>query len=218
MKKYKAVIFDLDGTLLDTLEDLADSVNYVLKSHNFPIRTIDEIRCFVGNGIRLLIERAVPENVDKKTVDEIFDSFRRYYIDHCLIKTCPYPEIDELLNELKKRGYLLAMVSNKNHAAVVELNRKFFGDKIPVAIGEQEDNGIRKKPAPDSVLLALKKLNVKADDAVYVGDSEVDLETAANSGLDCVSVCWGFRDENLLKSLNPTALIHHPLELLTFLD
>lgn len=217
MKKYKAVIFDLDGTLLDTLEDLTDSVNHVLKLHNCPERTIDEVRHFVGNGIRLLIERAVPESTDAKTIDEIFYSFRNYYIKNCLIKTKPYPDIKKLLCELKNKGYLIAMVSNKNHAAVSELNRQIFGDLIPVAIGEQEDKGIRKKPYPDSVLFALKQLNVSPDDAIYVGDSEVDIETAANSGLDCISVCWGFRDESLLKSLNPTAIIHHPLELLELL-
>ena len=214
MKKYKAVIFDLDGTLLNTLEDLKDGVKHVMKEFNYPEHTLNEIRSFVGNGIRLLIERSLPDGSKTPDFEKIFSEFKSYYTSHCRIKTKPYDDIIELLSILHERGYLLAIVSNKNQAAVTELNNIYFSNFITTAIGEQE--GILKKPAPDTVFAALSELGIDADDAVYVGDSDVDRETAKNSGLDCISVTCGFRDRKLLETLNPYALIDKPLDLLQY--
>ena len=211
---YQAVIFDLDGTLLYTLEDLKDGVNHVMRNWNYPERTLDEVRRFVGNGIHKLIERAVPEGLEDEKVEQVFEEFKTYYTAHCEIKTHPYDGIMELLAQLKEKGIKLAIVSNKNDAAVKELARDYFADYIEkkVAIGERE--GIRKKPAPDSVFEAMRILGVDKKDTVYVGDSDVDRATAKNAGLDCISVTWGFRDEALLKSLEPEYLIAEPKEIL----
>lgn len=215
MKKYKAVIFDLDGTLLYTLEDLTDADNYVMRKFGYPEHTIDEVRSFVGNGIKLLIERSIPDGNKNPDFEAAFSEFKSYYTDHCQIKTRPYDGIMELLSKLYELGYKLAIVSNKNQAAVTELNDIYFKDFISTAIGEMD--GVRKKPAPDTVLKALSELGVTADDAVYVGDSDVDRETAKNSDMDCVSVTWGFRDRELLESLNPYAIIDTPKDLLKYI-
>lgn len=214
MKRYKAVIFDLDGTLLNTLEDLTDAVNHVMRQFNYPEHTIEEIRSFVGNGIKLLIERSLPDGKDNPEFDKIFSEFKLYYTSHCQIKTRPYDGIMELISSLKEQGYKLAIVSNKNQSAVTELNNIYFSDYISTAIGEKE--GVRKKPAPDTVIKALNELGISSDDAVYVGDSDVDRETAKNSNMDCISVTWGFRDRKLLESLNPYAIIDKPAELLNY--
>ena len=175
---------------------------------------MDEVRRFVGNGIHKLIERAVPEGLEDEKVEQVFEEFKTYYTAHCEIKTRPYDGIMELLAQLKEKGIKLAIVSNKNDAAVKELARDYFADYIEkkVAIGERE--GIRKKPAPDSVFEAMRILGVDKKDTVYVGDSDVDRATAKNAGLDCISVTWGFRDEALLKSLEPEYLIAEPKEIL----
>ena len=214
MKRYKAVIFDLDGTLLNTLEDLTDAVNHVMRQFNYPEHTIEEIRSFVGNGIKLLIERSLPDGKDNPEFDKVFSEFKLYYTSHCQIKTRPYDGIMELIAALKEQGYKLAIVSNKNQSAVTELNNIYFSDYISTAIGEKE--GVRKKPAPDTVIKALSELCISSDDAVYVGDSDVDRETAENSNMDCISVTWGFRDRKLLESLNPYAIIDKPAELLNY--
>lgn len=208
---YQAVIFDLDGTLLNTLEDLRDGVNHALRLQGYPERSLEEIRNFVGNGIQNLIARAVPEGLEKERQQIVFQEFRSYYTSHCRIKTRPYDGIMELLQRLKQRHIAMAIVSNKNDAAVKELSRYYFADYIPVAIGERD--GIRKKPAPDSVFEAIKLLDAAKEHAVYVGDSDVDRETAANAGMDCVSVTWGFREEEMLQKLNPAYLIRKPEEL-----
>ena len=214
MKRYKAVIFDLDGTLLNTLEDLTDAVNHVMRQFNYPEHTIEEIRSFVGNGIKLLIERSLPDGKDNPEFDKVFSEFKSYYTSHCRIKTRPYDGIMELISTLHEQGYKLAIVSNKNQSAVTELNNIYFSDYISTAIGEKE--GVRKKPAPDTVIKALSELGISSDDAVYVGDSDVDRETAENSNMDCISVTWGFRDRKLLESLNPYAIIDKPAELLNY--
>jgi len=211
MKKYDTVIFDLDGTLLNTLEDLADAVNYVMREHRYPERTIDEVRRFVGNGIRRLMEQAVPENVSGNEFEQVFEQFRNYYTEHCQIKTCAYEGIMPLLKCLYEKGYALAIVSNKNHAAVCELNEIYFKKYIQVAIGQKD--GIRKKPAPDTVIQALKELGKMKDQAVYVGDSEVDFATAENTGMDCVLVTWGFRKVEELSEFSPAAFIDQPEQL-----
>ena len=216
MRKYDTVIFDLDGTLLNTLEDLADAVNAVMKAHAYPERTLDEVRRFVGNGIRRLMEQAVPSHVTGEDFEQVFEEFRIYYTEHCQIKTRAYEGVMELLKELAERDYVMAIVSNKNHAAVCELNEIYFKEFISVAIGQKD--GIRKKPAPDTVWQALKELGKESSSAIYVGDSEVDFMTAENSGMDCVLVTWGFRTEEELAGCMPKAWIQNPEELLAILE
>ena len=211
--KYDTYIFDLDGTLLDTLQDLATSVNYALRQHAMPEHSLDDVRRFVGNGVRLLMERAVPEGAQNPHFEAAFSTFRQHYMQHSLDTTRPYDGIPEMLDELKRRGCRVAVVSNKMMAATQELIAHFF-PQIEVAIGEHEAEGIRKKPAPDTVREALRQLGVTTKNAVYVGDSDVDIETAYNSGLPCISVLWGFRDQDFLLSHGATTLISRPKELL----
>lgn len=196
-QKIDTVIFDMDGTVLDTLADLADAVNFALRECDMPQRTIDEVRAFVGNGVRRLLELSVPERFSNPRFEEVFAKFKEYYAVHCNDKTKAYDGILPLLRELEKEGYALAIVSNKLDSAVKELNEIYFEGIVKVAIGEVE--GIAKKPAPDMVEKALKELGKTKETAVYVGDSDVDLRTAENSGLPCISVLWGFRDETFLK-------------------
>lgn len=210
MKQYSTYIFDLDGTLLDTIQDLATSVNYALRQCRMPERTLDEVRRFVGNGVRLLMIRAVPDGEDNPRFQEAFDIFRSHYLEHSLDTTAPYPGIMEMLQRLKANGKRLAVVSNKFDTATKELIRHFFGNLIEVAIGENEAAGVRKKPAPDTVNEALHQLGVGKEDAVYVGDSDVDLQTARNSGLPCISVLWGFRDREFLWENGATTFVQSP--------
>ena len=214
MITYSAYIFDLDGTLLDTLGDLAASVNYALRTHGMPEHTIDDVRRFVGNGVRRLMERAVPDGADHPQFEDVFAIFRRYYMEHSLDTTRPYDGITDTLRELKRRGCRMAVVSNKMMAATQELVRHFFPE-IEVAIGEHEAEGIRRKPAPDTVYEALRQLGVGKEGAVYVGDSDVDLATARNSGLPCISVLWGFRDRQFLQENGATTLVAAPQDLLS---
>ena len=211
---YSTYIFDLDGTLLDTLTDLAASCNYALRTHGMPEHSIDDVRRFVGNGVRKLMERAIPDGDANPDFEATFATFREHYMVHSLDTTKPYPGIMDALAELKARGCRLAVVSNKMMAATVELCKYFFPETIEVAIGENEAEGIRKKPAPDTVFAALKQLGVSGDNAVYVGDSDVDLDTARNSGLPCISVLWGFRDREFLLDHGATTFITSPKELL----
>lgn len=196
-QKIDTVIFDMDGTLLDTLADLADAVNYALRACHMPERTIDEVRAFVGNGVRRLLELSVPEGFENPRFEEVFAKFKEYYAIHCNDKTKAYDGILPLLRELDRQGYALAIVSNKLDSAVKELNEIYFEGIVKVAIGEVE--GVAKKPAPDMVEKALRELGKAKETSVYVGDSDVDLMTARNSGLPCISVLWGFRDEAFLK-------------------
>ena len=214
MKTYSTYIFDLDGTLLDTLGDLAASVNYALRQHGMPEHSLDDVRRFVGNGVRLLMERAVPDGAANPLFEEAFATFRRYYMDHALDTTRPYDGIPETLAELHKRGCHIAVVSNKMMAATRELCHHFFPDTVEVAIGEHEAEGNRKKPAPDTVLAALHELGVGKDEAVYVGDSDVDIETARNAGIPCISVLWGFRDRDFLLQHGARHFVSTPKELL----
>ena len=208
MHKYKTYIFDLDGTLLSTLADLAASTNYALRTHHMPERSLDEVRRFVGNGVKKLMERAIPDGLNNPLFEETFATFRQHYMQHNLDTTQPYPGIMQLLEQLKAEGKNIAVVSNKFYAATRELCRHFFGDLVPVAIGERED--IRKKPAPDTVIEALRELGVDKEGAVYIGDSDVDIMTAKNSGMPCVSVLWGFRDKEFLLEHGAKTLISKP--------
>ena len=200
--KKTTVVFDLDGTLLDTLKDLAEAVNYALRKQGMPQRTLEEVRRFVGNGVRLLMIRAVPDGESNPLFEETFDLFKTYYGEHCNDNTKPYDGIMELLHTLKEKGYAVAIVSNKIDFAVKELNELYFKGIVPVAIGEKE--GIRRKPAPDTVFEALKELGKTKEEAVYVGDSDVDIQTAKNAGMPCISVLWGFRDKEFLKEHGAT--------------
>ena len=208
----RLVVFDMDGTILNTLEDLKDTLNYSLARYGLGQRTMEETRIFVGNGIHKLIERAVPEGTDAQTVEAVFHTFLEHYQIHCMDQTKPYPGIVELLQELKKAGCLTAVVSNKADAAVQELCERFFKGMFDYAVGEHE--GVQKKPAPDMVWLTLEKLGVKAEDAVYVGDSEVDVATAKQSGLDSIIVTWGFRDRALLEKHGASVFADTPAEVL----
>lgn len=216
--KYNTYIFDLDGTLLDTLQDLANSVNYALRQYGLPEHSLDDVRRFVGNGVRLLMERAVPDGAQHPQFETVFATFRQHYMEHSLDTTRPYDGIVETIHELKQRGCRLAVVSNKMMAATQELVAHFFPE-IEVAIGEHEAAGIRKKPAPDTVYEALRQLGLvvggETADTVYVGDSDVDIATARNSGLPCISVLWGFRDKPFLLEHGATTFVSTPQELLT---
>ena len=212
--KYDTYIFDLDGTLLDTLGDLATAVNYATRTYGMPEHSIDDVRRFVGNGVRKLMERAIPGGTDNPQFEAAFATFCEYYMQHSLDTTRPYDGIPEMLAALKAKGCHLAVVSNKMMAATQELCRHFFSETIEVAIGENEAEGIRKKPAPDTVFAALRQLGVGKEYAVYIGDSDVDIETARNAGLPCISVLWGFRDRKFLLQHGATAFITAPDALL----
>lgn len=211
MTIYDNYIFDLDGTLLDTLNDLAASTNHALRQHGMPEHTTDEVRRMVGNGVAKLIERAVPQGLDNPDYEQVLADFKTHYSVHSMDTTRPYPGIEELLHTLKQQGKRLAVVSNKFCTATEALCRHFFGDTIEVAIGESER--IRKKPAPDAVIEAMRRLDAHKENTVYVGDSEVDVATAHNSGLPCISVTWGFRDRALLTDHGATTFADSPMDI-----
>ena len=214
--KYMIAIFDLDGTILNTLEDLTDSTNHALKTCGYPERTMDEVRQFVGNGIRKLMERAVPEGTPVEEIDRVHETFTAHYKVHCADKTRPYDGIMELLQNLKKDGCKLAVVSNKADYGVQELCKQYFDGIFDFAVGERE--GIRKKPAPDSVNEVLKTLGCSRDRAVYIGDSDVDIQTAANAQMDHIIVEWGFRDVPFLIAKGAKVLVEKPEEILEIVE
>ena len=209
----KAVIFDLDGTLLNTLDDLADSTNYALSRFGYPTRTIEEVRQFVGNGVAKLIERAIPKGKNNPNFEKCLAIFKENYAQNMYNKTAPYNGIIEMLSNLKSKGIKIAVVSNKFDLAVKELCKKYFEGFIDFAAGENEAQGIKKKPAPDTVISVLNEFNFAPEDAVYVGDSDVDIMTAKNSKMPCISVTWGFRDEKFLLENGATILINAPSEI-----
>ena len=209
----KTVIFDLDGTLLNTLDDLADSTNYALSKFGYPTRTIEEVRQFVGNGVAKLIERAIPEGENNSNFEKCLSIFKENYAQNMYNKTAPYNGIIEMLSNLKSKGIKIAVVSNKFDLAVKELCKKYFEGFIDFAAGENEAQGIKKKPAPDTVISVLNEFNFAPEDAVYVGDSDVDIMTAKNSKMPCISVTWGFRDKKFLLENGATILINAPSEI-----
>jgi len=196
----KLVIFDLDGTLLDTIGDLCASVNHALGTERLPLRSLCEVRSFVGNGIRNLVERSVPQGMQADTLERVFCAFKSHYAENCEVNTVPYEGITELLSKLKAEGYLLGVVSNKADSAVKTLIEHYFPSTFDSVIGERA--GVRRKPAPDSVLETVNALGADIKQTVYIGDSEVDAVTAENAGCDCVLVSWGFRERALLESFN----------------
>lgn len=195
-KAYSTYIFDLDGTLLDTLTDLMNSANFAVQSVGCPARTKQEICGFVGNGIKKLIERALPKCASQADFDRSFETFKAHYKQHCCDNTKPYDGILDMLRQLKAQGKKVAVVSNKADFATKELCRDYFGELVDICVGEKE--GVRKKPAADTVLMVMQELGVTPEQCVYIGDSDVDIKTAENSGLDCISVLWGFRSEEFL--------------------
>ena len=209
-ENVNTVIFDMDGTVLDTLEDLTVSVNYVLSKFNMPDHSEEEYRKFFGNGIKYALKCAVTEETAEEVIEEMLPIFREHYNEHCHDRTKPYDGIIELMSMLKANGYKMAIVSNKIDSAVKELNDRFFSEYVDVAIGEKP--GIKRKPAPDTVLAALDELGSKKEAAVYIGDSEVDLQTALNSELPCISVLWGFRDKDFLISKGAVVFAETPEE------
>jgi phosphoglycolate phosphatase len=205
----KLVIFDLDGTILNTLEDLCDATNYALAQFGFGVRTLDEVRLFVGNGIGKLIERAVPNGTDAKTTEAVLKVFKEYYGEHCEDKTVAYEGVMEMLEELRAAGIKTAVVSNKADFAVQKLCEKYFDGMFDDCVGER--SGVPRKPAPDSVYGILDKLGVAAEDAVYVGDSDVDIATARNAGLDEILVSWGFRGREFLLEHGAKVVVDEPV-------
>ncbi len=213
--KYRLVIFDLDGTLLNTLDDLADSVNYILSVFGYPPRTVSQVRSFVGDGIRKLLERAAPPQTEQTVIDSMFEQFKLYYAEHCADKTRPYEGVPGLLGELREKGYITAVVSNKADSAVGPLCEKYFPGLLSEAVGERA--GVPRKPAPDSVNALIAGLGVPKEQAVYIGDSNIDIETARNAGIDCVTVAWGFRDEELLIQCGAEHIAHDADELRNYI-
>lgn len=213
--KYNTVIFDLDGTLLNTLEDLRDSLNDVLMQKGYTPRSLEEVKRFVGNGVRNLIRLSVPESCSEEEVTLIMEEFKEYYSHNMQNKTRPYNGIMELLLDLNRFNYKIAIVSNKYDDAVKELAKTYFGNLIHVAIGETKE--IKRKPAPDSIFTAIKELGSNLSNTVLVGDSETDVQTAKNAGIPCIGVTWGFRCREILRKEGADYLIDTPKELLTLI-
>lgn len=214
-RRYDTIIFDLDGTLLDTLEDLHDAVNHIFNRYGYPLRSLEEIRTFVGNGIYHLIKRAIPEGLSEEEFQSVLLEYRKYYTNNYKNKTKPYEGIMDLLAYVKQQGYRTAIVSNKNDAAVKKLTEDYFADYIDVAVGQREGIGV--KPAPDSVNEVMRLLHTDASKSVYVGDSEVDKATAENASMDYVLVDWGFRHREELEQLQPMKIVSHTDELAEYL-
>lgn len=206
------VIFDLDGTLLYTLEDLADSTNYALKFFGYPERTIEEVKEFVGNGVSLLIERAIPDGKQNTNFENCLNMFKQHYSDNMYNKTKPYDGIIELLTSLKQQNYKIAVVSNKFDSAVKNLCEKYFFGLVDSAIGQKEN--ISKKPSPDSVNEVISELNSDKENCIFVGDSEVDIQTAENAGIPCISVVWGYKSLDFLYKNGASVIVYSPEEIL----
>ena len=216
MRNIKYVIFDMDGTLLDSLTDLQNTLNYCFEKEGFPERSYQEVRSFVGNGLRTLIERAVPQGTTEKKIDEILEVFKSYYMVHCMDFTAPYEGVIDMLAKLKESGYKMAIVSNKADEALKHLSKQLFGEYVEVAVGERA--GMNKKPAPDLVYLAMEELGATGENTVYIGDSEVDYQTAVNSQLKCISVLWGFRDRELLEGYGADCFANTPYDVVKILE
>ena len=213
----KAVIFDLDGTLLNTLEDLTDSTNFALKSFNYPNKSIDEIKKFVGNGVSKLIERAIPDGLNNPHYEECISIFKSHYKENMFNKTQPYEGSINMLKKIKSLNIKIAVASNKFDIAVKELCAIYFKDLIDLCAGENEKEGIRKKPSPETILRILKIFDLNPSDAIYVGDSEVDIQTADNSNMECISVLWGFKSKEFLLNNGAKILIAKPDDIFKYL-
>lgn len=213
--KYETILFDMDGTILDTLEDLKDAVNYVMRQNGEPEHSLDEIRSFVGNGMKKLMIRSIPGGEENPTFEKQFKEYQEYYPPHSKIKTKPYDGILDFMKECKLRGVKLAVVSNKQQPAVTELSAYYFEDLFDASVGDGE--GRKVKPAPDAPYEAMKRIGADPKTTLYVGDSDVDAATAENAGLDCVLVTWGFRERELLEQQKHIAIIDSVDELYQFI-
>lgn len=213
--KYNTAIFDLDGTLLNTLDDLTASVNHAMRGMGFPEHTLDEVRRFVGNGVRVLIRRSVPKGTNDAEYEEAYKLFEEHYAKNCRNKTAPYEGIMQMLNELKKKGCRLAIVSNKIDFAVKKLSEEFFEGIIDVAVGDSPDT--KNKPAPDMVYKAVKTMGEDIK-PVYIGDTDVDLETAENACMDCISVSWGFRSRSELEGYGAVMIADKPSDVVRYIE
>lgn len=216
MKRYKLAIFDLDGTILNTIKDLTNTMNHALDLYNLPNVNEKQVATYLGNGIRRLCELAVPINTDIKVIDGVFNAFNEYYTIHCNDYTSPYDGIIDVINKIKENGIKVAVVSNKADYAVKPLLNHHFKDIFEYGVGLKD--GIRKKPYPDSCNEILNKLNIDRKEAVYIGDTEVDIETAKNAGMDCISVSWGFRSKEELINAGACKIIDGPDLLVKYLE
>ncbi len=212
---YDLVIFDMDGTILDTLEDLKNSTNYALKQSGYPEHPLENIRQFVGNGIQKLIERAVPEGTSEADRQKVYEAFRAHYKVHCADNTKPYDCIPDLIIKLREAGIKTAVVSNKADPAVQDLVIEYFPNMFDVSVGEKP--GVAKKPAPDAVDFVLETLSIPRERAIYIGDSDVDIATAENSHMDSIIVTWGFRDLEFLKVHGAKTIVDTTEEILELL-
>jgi len=211
----KLIIFDMDGTILDTIEDITTCVNYILEKYDMPKRSLEEVKFFVGNGLLKTLRRSVPDYVTDSKVEEIYPEFTAYYKNHSNINTKPYEGIVDVISELRKKGYKTAVVSNKRQEAVSSLCEIFFKDIFDLALGDRD--GMRVKPNPDMVDYVLKELDVKREESVYIGDSDVDIMTALNSCMDCISVSWGFRNRDFLMEHGAKIIAEKPSDILNML-
>lgn len=211
----KTVIFDLDGTLLYSLEDLKDSVNFVMKKHGFREYTIDEVREAIGNGVRLLMERILPKDIDKNLFEECLSEFKQNYSKNMYNKTKPYDGVLDMLKALREEGYKIAVLSNKFDSAVKELSNKYFGELVDLAVGQKE--GVKEKPSPLGIQEIAKELDTDVETCIMVGDSEVDIQTANNAGIDCISVTWGYKNIDFLYDNGATKLVYAPKDILELL-
>ncbi len=215
MQEITTIVFDMDGTVLNTLEDLTVSMNYVLDRFNMPGHRLEEYRLFFGNGVKEALRLSLPEGASADIIDEMMVVFKEHYDAHCLDRTRPYDGIVDVMRQLKEKGYRLAIVSNKIDSAVKELNDRFFADYVDTALGEK--TGINRKPAPDMVYAALKEMGSTKEESIYIGDSEVDLMTARNSELPCISVLWGFRDKKYLIEQGADCFADRPEDIIRIL-
>lgn len=211
----KTVIFDLDGTLLYSLEDLKDSVNFVMKKHGFREYTIDEVREAIGNGVRLLMERILPKDIDKNLFEECLSEFKENYSKNMYNKTKPYDGVLDMLKALREEGYKIAVLSNKFDSAVKELSNKYFGELVDLAVGQKE--GVKEKPSPLGIQEIAKEFDTDIEACIMVGDSEVDIQTANNAGIDCISVTWGYKNIDFLYDNGATKLVYAPEDILELL-
>lgn len=210
------IIFDMDGTLLNTLEDLTDSVNFALGSFSMPQRSIDEVRAFIGNGVTMLVKRSVPTGTDSEKTEKVFSCFREHYLKNMRNKTAPYEGVTEMLENLKKSGYKTGVVSNKLDSAVKELCDELFPSLISSAQGARGESD--RKPNPENVFRCIEETGSKKENCLYVGDSEVDIQTAQNAGIKCLCVLWGYRDKEFLSSFGADSFIEKPNEIFDFLS
>ena len=211
-KDKKLIVFDMDGTILNTIEDITLCVNYILEKYGMPIRTVEEVKFFVGNGLLKTLKRSVPDDCSDDMIERIYPEFTAYYKEHSNINTKPYEGIVEVIKELRRRGYKTAVVSNKRDEAVSSLCEIFYKDVFDISLGDKD--GMKVKPAPDMVHYVLNELGVKNDEAVYIGDSDVDIMTAVNSEMDYISVSWGFRSREFLIEHGAGIIVDEPVKLL----